>query len=133
MTPIKRIIKQGKGRTVEFAQSLGEPALIAAHVVGFLNCGGGYIIIGVDHDGRVASVPNADQVAEDLQIYLTQHISPRALFDVGVDLVDDQSLVVIDVPGGKDIPFVTDERVYLRRGVNTVAASGDDLHELLQL
>lgn len=132
MTSIKRILEQGEGPTVEFARSLDDQAHIAAHVVGFLNSGGGYVILGVDDTGRVVGVPEAEQVAEDLQAYLVQHISPKALFDVGVDPVGDRAVVIVDVPGGKDTPFVTDERVYLRRSATTIAASGDDLHALLQ-
>lgn len=57
---------------------------------------------------------------------------PPAYLDVGVDEVSGVNLVVVDVPGGKDAPFTTDGKVFLRRGTATITASGHDIQAILQ-
>ena len=133
MNPIESLIKQGESKTLEFVTSLNDKDIISSHVAALLNSGGGRILIGVDDNKRVAGIPEAEKVAGELQAFLIKAISPKALFSVGIEQVQgEKQIIVIDVPGGKDTPFVANERVYLRRGPRTLAASGDDLQMLLQ-
>jgi len=132
MTLVERLIEKGEGPTIEFVRSPEDLGQVAAHVVAMLNSGGGYVVLGVDEEGRVLGIPDAGKVAEGVQAFLVDRISPKAFLDVGVDPVEDLEVVIVDVPGGKDTPFVTDGSVLLRRGTSTVVATGDELHALLQ-
>ena len=133
MNPIESLIKQGESKTLEFVATLTDKDIIASHVAALLNSGGGRLLIGVDDNKRVAGIPEAEKVAGGLHSFLMKAISPKALFSVGIEQVQGENqIIVIDVPGGKDTPFVANERVYLRSGSRTLTASGDDLQMLLQ-
>lgn len=133
MNPIEGLIKQGESKTLELMASPQNKNVISSHVVAFLNSGGGRIFIGVTEKEGVIGVADADDVAAKIQAFLVEAISPKALFSVETEEVHGgKQLVVVDVPGGKDTPFVTNERVYLRKGARTLVASGDDLQMLLQ-
>lgn len=133
MSAIERLIRQGESSTVVFAAASQGKDVVASHVAALLNSGGGMVFVGVNDKDGIGGVANAENVATDLQAFLMKGISPKALFSVEVEkLQGEKQIVVIDVPGGKDTPFVTNERVYLRKGSNTVVASGDDLQMLLQ-
>lgn len=133
MNPIENLIKDGESKTLEFMALPNDKATIASHVAALLNSGGGRLLIGVDDNNRVTGIPEAEKVAGELSAFLMKTISPKALFSVRIEQVQGENqIVVIDVPGGKDTPFVANERIYLRRGPRTLAASGDDLQMLLQ-
>src|SRR5208282_2030099 len=132
MTPPDRQIKAGESETVEFVQRLETLESVSKHVVAFLNSGGGTIFVGVDDDGKIIGVPDAENIAKRLYTELQKAISPKALFSVTTEPQEDKQLVVIEVPGGKDTPFVSDGTLYLRKGEHSVKATGDDLQQLLQ-
>jgi ATP-dependent DNA helicase RecG len=132
MTPPDCQIKAGESETVEFVQRLENLESVSKHVVAFLNSGGGTIFVGVDDDGKIIGVPDAEDVAKRLYSDLQKAISPKALFSVTTEPQEDKQLVVIEVPGGKDTPFVSDGTLYLRKGKHSVKATGDDLQQLLQ-
>ncbi|RZK39863.1 MAG: hypothetical protein EOO61_06915 [Hymenobacter sp.] len=132
MNLIEQIIKAGPGHTVEFIESPDNLASVSQHVVALLNSGGGYIILGVDKTGQVLGVPQAAEVVVDLQARLIENISPKAYLDLGVDPIEGREVVVVVVPAGNDAPFVTDGRVFLRRGNATVVATGNELQSILQ-
>ncbi|OZC01190.1 ATP-binding protein [Rubricoccus marinus] len=133
MTNIDQIIAQGEGPSIEFVNAFADPARVAAHVAALLNSGGGYILVGVDELGRPSGDVDAEASATTLQSYLARHITPATLVDVGVDETPDGlHVVTIVVPGGKDGPFVANERVYIRTGSETRPATGDELQALLQ-
>lgn len=133
MSAIERLIRQGESATLVFAAPALTKDAIASHVVALLNSGGGRVFVGVTKKEGIVGVADAERMTEHLQSFLMKAISPKALFSVEVEeLHGGKQIVVIDVPGGKDTPFVTNERVYLRKGSNTLVASGDDLQMLLQ-
>ncbi len=132
MTPPDRRIKAGESKTVEFVHHLENLESVSKHVVAFLNSGGGTVYVGVEDDGKVVGVPDAENMAKRLYADLQKAISPKALFSVTTEPREDKQLVVIEVPGGKDTPFVSDGTLYLRKGKHSVKATGEDLQQLLQ-
>jgi ATP-dependent DNA helicase RecG len=42
------------------------------------------------------------------------------------------NVILIEVPGGRDVPFLVEGRVFLRRGKSTVMADAEDLQEIFQ-
>ncbi|MEO8353481.1 MAG: RNA-binding domain-containing protein [Chthoniobacteraceae bacterium] len=132
MTPIERQLKDGESATVEFASQTEPFEKIVRSVVAFLNSGGGTVFIGVDDGGQIMGVPEAQKVASELFTRLQSAISPKALFSVAREEVGTQQIVVIEVPGGLDTPFVADGTLFLRKGSQTTKATGEDLQRLLQ-
>jgi ATP-dependent DNA helicase RecG len=132
MTPLERQIKNGESQEVVLLRSADHRDRIASHVVALLNSGGGSIMIGVDESGHVADLPNAVGMAHELARHLRAIISPRPLISVTAEEVFGGNVILIEVPGGRDVPFLVEGRVFLRRGKSTVMADAEDLQEIFQ-
>ena len=87
MNHIESLIKQGESQTLEFVATLNDKDIIASHVAALLNSRGGRLLVGVDDNKRVAGIPEAEKVAEELHSFLMKAISPKALFSVGIEQV----------------------------------------------
>lgn len=132
MTPLERQIKAGESKGLVFAHTADDTALLIPHVVALLNSGGGTVVIGVDAQGKPAGTPHAPNHDGRIEREIRAAISPMALFSVAAEKLGDADVLLIEVPGGRDLPFVTGGKVYLRRGARTVAASGEDLQRIFQ-
>jgi ATP-dependent DNA helicase RecG len=132
MTPLERQIKAGESKGLVFSRSAEDVARLIPHVVALLNSGGGTVVIGVGDDGKPLGIPDASKLGGQIEQEIRAAISPMALFSVAAERVGDEDVVVIEVPGGRDVPFVTEGKVYLRRGARTVAATGEDLQRIFQ-
>lgn len=96
---------------------------IASHVAGFLNTLGGTVIV---------SINAISERGQDLHQVIARWISPSPLFSVSPDHLEGNLVSVIEVPAGKDKPFVCDGTIFLRTGQETVKATADDLQSMLQ-
>jgi ATP-dependent DNA helicase RecG len=132
MNPIEAQLSRGESKELVFVSTAQDTDRIAAHVVALLNSGGGTILLGVDPKGEVLGIPSAARVKKQLAEELRERVSPKALFSVVNDTVGDREVITIEVPGGRDTPFVCEGSVFLRKGKNTVAAAAEDLQRLLQ-
>lgn len=132
MTPLERQIKEGSSKSLEFVRSGDGVAGLIPHVVALLNSGGGTVVVGVDDHGEAVGVQDAKNTAGRIEQEIRAAISPKALFSVATEKYEGVDVLLIEVPGGRDTPFVTGGKVYLRRGTNTVAASGEDLQRIFQ-
>ena len=119
---IKKLLgHKTSGEHVEILQPNWSRLALASHVVAFLNSGGG-TILARDAEGSAKLTEND----------LKQQISPNALFSITPDNHDGEDVFIIDVPGGKDLPFVFDGSIFLRKDEQTVKADAYDIQALLQ-
>ena len=95
---------------------------IAGHISGFLNTRGGSVIL----RGDLA------KTEAEMHRKISERISPSPLFSISEDIYRGETVSVIEVPEGKDGPFVCDGTIFLRRGSQTMKASAADLQDLLQ-
>jgi ATP-dependent DNA helicase RecG len=132
MNALERQIQGGESATVEFLGKAESFEAVLETVVAFLNTRGGYVYIGVQDDGQIIGVPNAEKAASSIYSRLQEAISPKALFSVAADTAQGKAIVVVEVPGAKDTPFVADGILFLRKGTRNARATGEDLQSLLQ-
>ena len=121
LTPeeIKSIAGSGEGYNAEFKISV--PAKLkdlSQEVCAFANSGGGYLFIGIDDNGKLkgATIDNAKR--SDIQCAI-RHISPAVQAEMYPVNVDGKTVWVIEVPSGKDKPYVFSGAIYVREGPNT--------------
>lgn len=106
---------------------------VAATVCAFLNSRGGTLVIGVNDSGRVTGVADAAKRADSLRMFLRNAISPRVLVSVNVDSVENGAKVVtVEVPAGRDRPYVSAGSIFVRHGKETQAAAGDVIRRIVQ-
>jgi len=80
-------------------------------VVAFLNTIGGQLVIGVDDDGQVIGLDNADKVSLAAADRIKNNILPSAmgLFNIESKVEEDKNYIIITVAGGLEKPY------YLRK------------------
>lgn len=101
------------------------------HVCAFLNSQGGYLLCGVDNDGQILGVDDAQRAAQKMETQLKTQIQPPVLFSVEVQEIDDRQVLVIEVPSGKDVPYAFRNDIYIRQGEGTVKASIDIIRDMV--
>ena len=132
MIALESQIKGGESEEFVMLPSAVDQERIASNVVALLNSGGGSIVLGVDEGGHVGELLHAAEMANELALYLRSVISPRPLISVTSEELRGSNLILIEVPGGRDIPFLFDGRAFLRRGTTTIPADAEDLQEMFQ-
>ena len=129
---IRKQIRQGEGNGTEFKTDIRNLETIARTVCAFLNTLGGTVFCGVDDKGRLVGVEGAEDHIQKIHAYLLESITPKALFTVNVDNEDGKSIISIEVPQGKDRPYVFAGSVYVREGSSTRMADAEKLRDMVQ-
>ncbi len=103
---------------------------VAGSVCAMLNSKGGTILTGVKDQGDISDkVRESD--AEKLRVFLHENITPRVLFTVTVDDTTKGKVISIDVPEGRDRPYVFNGKIYIRSGARTHVADGNAIREMV--
>lgn len=129
---IKKQIREGEGIVTEFKASAKNMEAIAKTVCSFLNTKGGAIFCGVDDKGKIIGINDVQSIAEKLQEFLLDAVSPKALFSITVDEENNKPIITIEAPQGRDQPYVYGGAVYVRRGSHTRTADSATLREMVQ-
>jgi ATP-dependent DNA helicase RecG len=132
MSPLEQQLRKGESSEMELLASPEPRDKVLASVVAFLNSGGGTIVVGADASGRPVGIEGAAEEANELALHLRKVISPRPLLSVTVEPAFDGEVIVIEVPGGRDTPFLAEGQVFLRRGSRNVLANASDLQRMFQ-
>lgn len=64
----------------------------------------------------IVGVDAAQDHVHSIHAYLLDNVTPKALFTVNVDDEDGKAIMSIDVPEGKDRPYVFGSSVFVREG-----------------
>lgn len=90
----------------EFKEVLNEK--LEKEVIGFLNCNGGNIYIGVDNSGNIVGInENIDELQLKIKDRIKNNIMPATLglFDIEVKEYDDKKYLHIIVANGNEKPY----------------------------
>ena len=128
LTPdeIKSIAGAGEGYNAEFKFRV--PAKVrelSQEVCAFANSEGGYLFIGIDDAGKIEGtmIDNAKRSAVQDAI---RDISPFVQVEMYPVDVDGKTVWVIEVPSGKDKPYVLSGAIYVREGSNSQKLTSAD-------
>jgi len=116
----------------EFKSSVTNRESIAKTVCAFLNTKGGTVFYGVDSNGKIVGIEDAESHAKQLHTFLMEEITPKSLFSVTVDEEEGKNILSIEVPEGKDRPYVYKGTVYVRYGSQTRTADSATLRNMVQ-
>ncbi len=118
-----------EGKTVEFKREYVDD--IKKTAAAFANSDGGTVYIGIDDDGTVVGVADADATVLRVINALRDSVRPDVTMfvDCGIDETDGKKVVVLSVQRGTARPYylrekgIRPEGVYVRQGSSTVPAS----------
>lgn len=127
---------------IEYKRELTSELDIEKEVIAFLNYKeGGYIYIGIDRDGNVVGVDNADDCMLKLKDRIKNNISPSAmgLFDIVSESRNGLPVVKITVASGIEKPYfktrygMTPRGAYLRVGTSAEPLQQDQIDRLFAM
>ena len=112
------LVKGGEGYNVDFKRSVPSKVKeISDEVVGFANASGGYVLIDVDNNNQIIGAEIDNNKRSAIQDTIGE-ISPAIRCDMYSVEVEGKKVWVIDVPSGKDKPYITGGLIYVREGAN---------------
>ena len=115
---IKSLAISGEGYNVDF--NLRVPSKIkeiTLELCAFANSEGGYLLLGIDNHGKIHGLEIDNNTRSKIQDGI-RAISPNIQVDLYPVMVDDKKVWVLDVPSGKDKPYVLSGAIYVREGAN---------------
>jgi ATP-dependent DNA helicase RecG len=115
---IKSMVQSGEGYNVDF--NVKVPSKIrelTLEVCAFTNSEGGYLILGIDNDGNILGIDVDNNTRSRIQDGI-RDISPSIQVSQYAVLVDDKTVWVLDIPSGKDKPYVLSGAIYVLEGAN---------------
>ena len=112
-----------------------EPLSWLKSVSAFANTSGGLLLYGVDNDGNLVGLENAERDAEDISEMIKSLMDPIPEFDLSLHAEDGRKFVVVSVKAGTTTPyyvFLKGHRdAYIRIGNESVKANSIDLKRLV--
>lgn len=128
---VRSILRRGVSERSEFISSINHLDDIGRTVCAMLNGRGGILHVGISNNGIIESGISSRDARRVCQ-YLQGKIIPEALIDIGIEDVDGESILIIDVPSGRDCPYVYNGTVYIRKGKNTKNADSKSMRQLVE-
>jgi ATP-dependent DNA helicase RecG len=128
---IQELIDRGESPSVELISSVDAHEQVARAVAAFLNTHRGTIVVEADQENADHEKLTKNQ-ADKLEKYLRQKISPTHLFSVSLEDCSKGKLIVIDVPKGRDRPYVVNGAIYVRHGKAVKPATSDQIRKMVE-
>ena len=133
VSKVQILLQQGENNAVEFKSANVSPDGLAKEIVAFANSFGGSILIGVEDNGTITGVKNPNQVEEWVTNICRQNVVPPIQTVINFEKINNQDIVHVEVPKGKDKPYQTNKHQYLVRvGSTNRIASPQELMRLFQ-
>lgn len=130
---LRELISKGECSNIEFKESLPDNQDTAKAVVCFANSSGGWLIIGVDDNGKVVGVDNCDELLRRIDDVAYNRCEPPVTVAQETVTVDNKLVVVVNVPQGSQRPYRTSNGHYYVRSFNKCRqASREELLRLFQ-
>jgi ATP-dependent DNA helicase RecG len=128
-----QLCKGGETSTVEFKTSTRELRGAFETVCGFLNAGGGSVVIGAANNGELRGQEVSDQTRLDVakEARKLEPISHVQTEWINVPGTDRTAIVLIAVPSGDLVPYTYDGRAFQRLENATIRMSQQRYQELL--
>jgi predicted HTH transcriptional regulator len=110
---LTQLVSLGEGSALEFKRKVHRPERIAKEVIAFANSRGGRILLGIDDDGTVVGVKDAEEEEYALRQALLDHCEPPIDWSIErVPVTPKREVIVVSVPesGAKPHYLVGDGR-----------------------
>jgi ATP-dependent DNA helicase RecG len=116
---IKSIISLGEGYQAEFKVKIPSKVReLTEEICAFANAAGGVLILGVDNNNAIKGINIDNNMRSAIQNSIGE-INPKLNCTLEFVVIDGLNLAVINVPSGKNKPYVYSGAIYIRVGPNT--------------
>ena len=116
---IQSLIDSGEGYHVEFKVRVPSKVReLTEEICAFANADGGYLLMGVDDNRQVIGLDLENDKRSAIHSSISE-ISPALHCELYSVHVGDKTVWVIEVPSGKDKPYIFSGSIYVREGANS--------------
>ncbi|HPS40342.1 MAG TPA: putative DNA binding domain-containing protein, partial [Candidatus Cloacimonadota bacterium] len=128
---LEETLEIGPSTPTWFVCTCEDIARIGRHACGFLNSEGGTIICGIEENGTVKGVKNAEQLSGKIEEDLLINLRPRSIIALEHKNYKNKDLIIIEIPMGSDKPYGYRDEIYIRRHKRNEKAGIDDIREMI--
>ncbi len=133
---VKIVIRDGESSRVEFKSEREKNVDFAKEITAFANVSGGYLLIGVEDDGKISGVKDPVKLEERVYNICSDSTRPVVTPEAWKYEIEGKNILCFYVSAGFSKPYAVlqrgRERYYTRRGTRTQEASRDELLRLFQ-
>jgi predicted HTH transcriptional regulator len=98
MSDLEQLIRQGEGEQLEFKKKTTHPSRISRTLVSLANTRGGRVLVGVDDDGRIVGVRDAEEEMYLLRQAAEHYADPPLTLRIKELEQDGRTILVVTVP-----------------------------------
>lgn len=110
---LTQLVSLGEGRQLEFKRRVPRSERIAKELIAMANTDGGRLLLGVDDDGSILGVRDAEEEEFALREALRAHCDPPIPFSTErIPITGRRDVIVVGVPSSREKPH------YLLNGTN---------------
>lgn len=127
MTPteLRRLVRQGEGRSLEFKRTTGELREGLQTLCAFLNTAGGRVLFGVNSNGRIEGQHVSERTIHEITAGLQRFEPPAPVEIERAKVGRDREVISLAVEANQEaIPFSFDGRAFGRQAVSRLQAEG---------
>lgn len=129
---IQSLIDSGEGYNVEFKVRVPSKVReLTEEICAFANADGGYLLIGVDDNGQVVGTNLENDKRSAIQGSISE-ISPALHCELYSVNLGDKTVWVIDVPSGKDKPYIFSGSIYVREANSQKLRTAEEMRSFFQ-
>lgn len=116
---IQLLIDSGEGYNIEFKVRVPSKVReLTEEICAFANADGGYLLIGIDDNGQIIGTSLENDKRSAIQGSISE-ISPALHCELYAINIENKTVWVIDVPSGKDKPYIFSGSIFVREGANS--------------
>lgn len=127
-----------ESETVELKEIVTDD--IKKEIIAFANCNGGKLYVGVQDDGTIIGVEDADSISLQISNMIRDTIKPDITMFVHYETIEEegQEIIAIDVQRGTDRPYylakkgMRPEGVFVRQGYSSVPATDTAIRHMIK-
>ena len=118
LTEAQQLIAQGEGQQIEFKLKAKHPDRIVREIVAFSNSKGGHLFIGVDDDGSIIGLKDAEEAHYVMEKAVKELCRPQIEYEYQIiPIIDGKSAIVhYQFESGKKKPYFAFLKPFHKRG-----------------
>ncbi|MCS7000021.1 MAG: putative DNA binding domain-containing protein [Bacteroidota bacterium] len=126
---LRQVISEGENSRVEFKRRFTSPEKIAKELCAFANTHGGYLLLGVDDDGKIVGVESEKEQVEQILLAAQFYIEPPLTVEIEIVEIEWKDVVVVHIPPSPHRPHwvVEQTRNSRRRGTVYVRSRSESV------
>ena len=102
---LNQVISLGEGTHIEFKRKVPQPERIVKELIAFANTSGGQLLLGIDDDGSILGVKDAEEEEFALLNALDAHCKPPLSFSSErISITKKRDVIVVRVPPSRNKP-----------------------------